>query len=413
MIPPMVKPTFLPLFQNCMGNGWIDPDAKPTFIRCDTPLECQVLSTEPKFIISDGFHKVACHFTRDALISMKKDYSSTKVKELDKQFLSLTDYAPHMHPNSSDELEPVVHLYKFSIYRHDGEKDPSIFGKPKELSTAQSIKVGADTEKNKRLRKFMVGYKGTNTVPELENVLAYKPDIVFCGKVIKYEKRKVAFADELGKELVDYSKIDILELDATKEAAELIAKEGEETKKDKDQRRKSFAERKKKPRSLGKELTEYMRAERAREQKKQRSATPSFVKEGVAAILAKHNAPSVNPQASIRSISKASIDKGATSRRETERKEKPNMSEMKFTARGFKSFMSWKASSGSFDRETTNVTDQLKKSKAGPMKIGFAAPGRPVRKAFNDWASAATPEKKRGNPEGPLLSRASTKKGKY
>ncbi len=72
---------------------------------------------------------------------------------------------------------------------------------------------------------------------------------------------------------------------------------------------------------------------------------------------------------------------------------KANSSPFKCTAVGFKNFLRWRKGTGNIDPEATDVRDILKRSKAGPMKVDFAAPVKRKRKAFEGWASAVTPNK--------------------
>jgi hypothetical protein len=65
-----------------------------------------------------------------------------------------------------------------------------------------------------------------------------------------------------------------------------------------------------------------------------------------------------------------------------------NSSPIKFTCSGFQNFLSWRQGAGNIDPEATNVGDVLKRSKAGPMKVGFAQPLPKKKKAFEGWADA-------------------------
>lgn len=64
-----------------------------------------------------------------------------------------------------------------------------------------------------------------------------------------------------------------------------------------------------------------------------------------------------------------------------------------FTAKGFKKFLDWRKNCFS-DPALTDVSDVLKTSKSGPLRVDFAKPSPPKKKAFEGWASSVEPPKR-------------------
>ncbi len=419
MIPELEKPKFLPLFQDCMYRSLVNTAEKMPFIEHKEPIECQVLSTHPKFVLSDGHHKVTCAIGEDAVLSLKKYHPTIRVKDLDKHVITLLKYAPHTYLDPNGSISPTLHIYDVQLRSPEKQKNNSVFGKPKELAAAEDMKATARYESSKLLRRFITGKKDVNNLPPLENYLLRRGEAdskSLPKRIIKYESKRGTM-DDLGKCIIETSEIELVEDDLTKKAAEDLAKEKERKRKEKEHGREVASLRREKPIPLGKALNKFVddwkiKQEKEKDKKPKKPEVPNFIKEGVASILSRKSgeAPQLAVPTTLRSTSKVSVSKGTNSQRPSVIKGKANASAVKLTAKGFKNFLSWRAGAGNIDPEATNVADVLKRSKAGPMKVDFAAPAKPTRKAFEGWASAVTPSKKRSMPEEEPQSRKSTVK---
>eukprot|EP01022_Parablepharisma_sp_SALTPOND_P020343 TRINITY_DN3687_c1_g1_i1.p1 TRINITY_DN3687_c1_g1~~TRINITY_DN3687_c1_g1_i1.p1 ORF type:complete len:685 (-),score=29.01 TRINITY_DN3687_c1_g1_i1:1365-3125(-) len=418
MIPEMDKKKFLPLFQECMEIAMVNPIDKLSWIARRVPMECQVLSTDPKLVLSDGFHKVACEVSKEALLNLKKYYPTIKVKDLNKCVITLLEYAPHTHLEANGTISPTLHIYDLLLRSPENQKHNTIVGKPKDLGASEDIKARAGYETSKHLKRYLVAQRDINNLPPLENILLRSTSGSLTKHfgptkgVIKYEARKYILGDELGKNILNYSDLDYIEEKLTEEAVKDLQREKEEKRKEKEQGRKHAKQRKEKPRSLGKDIKKWVdswKIKKEMEAKKEKPKVPNFIQEGVAKFIAKENT-GTKDNSSLKSTSKMSIRKSTVSKQGTVGKRSTNPSEMKFTAKGFKNFLTWRVGSGNRDSQATDVTDLLKKSKAGTIKVDFAAPTKPTRKAFENWASAETPGKKRSLPEGVSSVRKSTTK---
>ncbi len=414
MIPKMSNAKFLPLFKNAIQVCAIsNPLENHKFVLREEPISCQVLSTAPKFVVSDGHHKVTCVFAKKALLNMKEYYPSIKVKDLDKQIIILQSYAPHTHPTDKGGVDPMLHIYRFTLYDNNAKHKGAagVWGKPAELVNDENMKGQLTTETHKHWKRFISSQKMVDNVPPLEKLLETGQFPKSTKTVIKFERRKV-LEDELEEELVDYSNIEEEEEEAVDLAPKVVARRKEEEKRLKEQGRKFAMQRRQRPVSLGKALEQFMK-QKEEAPKPARTITPTAMKKGVAAIIAKEGNAAAARGGSVpvrrSTAAKQSVSKSV---RRTERKG-TIPSEIKLTAKGFKSFINWKACSGNIGRGATDVTNMVKNSKAGPIKVDFEAPTRPVKKAFSDWASATSPDKKRLAPEGSVSTRKSVRKSKY
>ena len=416
MIPEMAEEKFMPLFKNSIMKTAGLPHEKHSFIKGEEPLVCQVLSTASSFVISDGHHKVGCKFSKEAIIELKVYYPKVNIKDLDKQYIILRKYAPHTFIRKDDQLELSLHIYCFTLHgNRERNKGSNIQGRPTDLSSAEYIKENSYLEKSKHLTRLLNIQKGAeiNKLPPLEDYLWNKGKGNINNLVVPFNAKVMMGLDELEKELLNYKKIEKYEKYAVVEAHELLVKEKEVTKKYKEKARKWAEQRKAKPRSLGKELNKLWADIQEKKAARPKPAAKYFVKGEIAEFIAKRNNHTEVEKVSLRSLSKQSIDKAGKSRRGTEIKPNSIASEMKTTAGVFKKFMSWKAGIGKIDREATNVTEVLKKTKVGSIKLNCEVPTRPAKKAFTNWASAETPGKKRFAAEGITSAKKSTKKGKY
>lgn len=401
----MKKEYLLPLFKNFMestrGNSCIKPI---TFL---TPIDCQVVSTAPRFVVSDGFHKVKCNISKEAVLELKTYYPSLTIKDLSKRFVTLIEYAPHTRLDDSG-LQFELHIYNFKVHCLEGQRCESILGKPKELESSQEIRSESGFEVHKKLRRFISNQKFVDEVPHLEDMKFQKP--VKCSerisRPINCSDKKEGPYDEAGKLMLDYRRLERMEDALSEEAGRLLARRRAEWRRQKELGREVAKRMREKPRSLGKDLVQWADKHRSEGAKK----GISVIREGVARILAKENLEARDCSRNLRSLSKNSINKSIQSKRPTAEKGKVNVSEIKFTAKSFRTFLQWRARGGGLSGDTNSVAELLQKGSPGTIKVDFAAPAKAAAKAFDGWVSSKAFLRKRQTPSGAGSCRKSTAK---
>jgi hypothetical protein len=406
----MKKECLLPLFKNFMETTRGNSSIKPIILQ--TPIDCQVVSTTPKIVVSDGFHKVTCNMSKDAVLEWKTYYPALKLKDLNKCIITLVEHAPYTRLDADKGLQFELHVYNFRLHSLDAQRSNTILGTPKELEDTQEIKSETNFEIHKKLRRYISKQKYINELPQLEDIKYQKP--IKCNermtKPINCISLKEDLFDEAGKLMLDYKKVDQMEDVLTEEAGKLLVKRKEDIRKNKELGRELAKKMREKPRSLNKDLVQWADKFKVNNESSQRkSKTITVIQEGVARILAKENIGTRNNPRNLRSISKSSINKSIQSKRLNSEKGKVNVSEIKYNARSFKNFMNWRAN-GNGTEETNNVADLLQRRSPGTILVDFAVPAKPSRKAFDGWVSSKTPCRKRETPSGAGSCRKSTTK---
>lgn len=399
----MKKEKLLSLFKNFMESTRGNSSLKPvTFL---TPIDCQVIATTPRLIVSDGFHKVACNISKEAALELKTYYPSLRIKDLNKCIITLIEYAPYTRLDPDKGLQIELHIYNFRLHSPDTQK--TVLGTPKELENTQEIKVETKFEVHKKLRQYISKQKFVNELPQLEELKFQRP--IKCSdrvsKPICCISQKDDLLDPAGKIMLDYKKVDQMEDMLTEEAGKLLARRKEECRRQKELGREIAKKTRERPRSLNKDLVRW--ADKFKQETipiPKQAKDITMIKEGVARILAKESSGVRNNPRNLRSISKSSINKSIQSKRMTSEKGKINLSEIKYTAKSFKNFMNWRANG----KETNSVSELLRKGSPGAIVVDFAVPTKTTGKAFDGWISSRTPWRKRDTPSGAGSCRKST-----
>jgi hypothetical protein len=336
MIPELNKEKFLPLFQKCMEiTGSVEMD-KYRYIVRRVPIECQMISTEPRIILSDGFHKVACEVSKEAVTNLKKQYPTIKFKELTNYFITLLEYEPYTYLDEYGNIRLKLNIYNFVLNSPDTQNSPTfaILGSPKKLSATSEIKEKTSLETFKHLKNYLLSSKDLNDLPPLEKILLSsesKEEVVGIKSVIQCPGD-----DPEDKEnLLNYKELEALEDILTEEAGKLLRRQKLEEARQKRHEHKLANMRKCRLSSLSKDLLDWVGKVKDKGIKKSDAVSKGEVLTKTKSTL-----------------------KGS--------------SEVKYTARGFKKFISWM--SHSHNNEENNVKEVIDKATSGPIKIEFATP---------------------------------------
>lgn len=386
----------LAIFKHYMITSYEDAVA----IIYNTPLECQVISTGPVFVISDGFHKVSCEFTKEAIISMKQYYPTIRPTDLDKRVITLIEYMPLTYFDK--KLSPTLHIYDFYLDSVEESKRPNITGKPKEITKNQEIQRGMGFETQKHIRRYLWESYPFEILPPLEKILLRK-QIEQNTKAIKCEGKKKGRKDKAGRVTYEAEALEEMDDSLTEAAGRLNVKKKEDKRKDKDAARKLFKGRKGKPRSLEKDLVKWAKDLKEKRGKSGMEKSPDFVKEGVARVIARNIGDPI--RINLKSASKSSINKSINSK-------KGNTSEVKFDAKGFRNFMSWNKKAGGRDIESNDVGDVLRKGGQGPIEVDFAVPSQPSKRAFGGWITSDSAKKRKASDGTNSCKKSTAKKPK-
>jgi hypothetical protein len=379
----------LAIFKHYMITSYEDS----SIVIYSTPIECQVIATKPSIVISDGFHKVSCLFTKEAVVGMKQYYPNVKMSELLRRAITLIEYAPLTYFDK--KLSPVLHIYDFYLDSIEESKRTNIGGKPKEITKNQEIKRGMDFETQKLFRRYLWDSVAIDLVPPLESILL-TGQIENNSKAIACEWKKKGKKDKAGKIMYEAEALEEMDNSLTEAAGRKLAKNKEEKRKNKEAAREMFKGRKGKPRSLEKDLVKWAKDLKEKRGKISMEKSPDFIKEGVARVIARNIG---NPiRINLKSASKSSINKSINSK-------KGNTSEVKFNARGFKNFINWRQS-GRADVDSNDVGEVLNKGGQGAIGLEFAIPAKPTKKAFEEWVTSSDGRKR----DGASSSRKSTTK---
>jgi len=359
MIPELNKEKFLPLFQKCMElaesvevNGY-------RYIVRRVPIECQVISTEPRIILSDGFHKVACEVSKEAITNFKKQYPIIKFKELTNYFITLLEYEPYTYLDEYGNIRLKLNIYNFVLNSPETQNTSVILGSPKKLSATSGIQEKVSYQTSKHLKNYLMLSKDLNDLPSLEKILLGSTQLSSGNKEevagIKSVIQCPGDDPEDKENLLNYKELEALEDVLTENAGKLLQKQKFEEAKQRRLERKLANMRKNKLNSLSKDLVDWAEKIKDKEIKKSDAISSGEV-------LSKTKS----------ALKGSSTGKG---------------SEVKYTAKGFKRFMNWL--NHNHDNEENNVTEVIDKTTSGAMKIKFAVPEKRQLRSM---------EKKRGIP---------------
>lgn len=358
MMPELTKERFLPLFQKCMelpGNAEAD---KYRYIVRRIPIECQVMATEPRLVLSDSFHKVNCEVSKEAVTSFKQHFPAVKFKELTNRFVTLLEYEPYTYLDEYGNIRLKLNIFKFVLHYPEKQCADAILGSPKKLSATSEIKAKADYETAKHLKNFLVSSKALDELPPLEKILLGENKAeAACSADIERVIQCPGDNPEDRGSLLNYKELEALEDVLTEEAGKLLQKQKLEEVKAKEQERILANMRKCKLNSLSKDLVSW--AGRLRSKEPQSEA----ISKGLVQVLPNTQSASKKSSAGKRS-------------------------EVKYKADGFRRFMSW--ASQNRDSAENDVAEVINQDTPGAIRVDFAVPER--------LEGGRKSEKKRGMP---------------
>jgi len=324
-----------------------------------TPLECQVISTAPEFIITDKSHKVSCEFTKDAIIAMKQYYPSIRLQDLINRSIILLEYAPYTRLGK--KLHILLRVYSFCLIVD--QQSVNEVETPREIVRGKGIHFSVNLEVQRHIKMSLLNNVVTDRVPPLEGILMEKISYSNGGS-IKYEESKGVAKDYAGR--VSYSSrvIEHIEDDLTEAASKLLATQRRSKREQKNLARRLFKRLREKPVSLEKALIKWADSYRAK-----RKVQPNLKRKD-----------NMNTKTTLQNSDTTFIPDNFSKKEDSGG---ANVSEMKFNVEEFKEFLNWKAKDHNHDKEDNNVGSVLKQS--GDIRISFTHPKSTPMKAFHNW----------------------------
>eukprot|EP00826_Nyctotherus_ovalis_P017347 TRINITY_DN15108_c0_g2_i2.p1 TRINITY_DN15108_c0_g2~~TRINITY_DN15108_c0_g2_i2.p1 ORF type:complete len:353 (+),score=89.40 TRINITY_DN15108_c0_g2_i2:73-1131(+) len=308
------------------------------------PIECQVMSTKPRLILSDSFHKVSCEVSKEAVTTFKQYFPAVKFKELTNRFITLLEYEPYTYLDEYGNIRLKLNIFKFVLNYPEKQNTDAILGSPKKLSATSEIKAKADYETAKHLKNFLVSSKALDKLPPLEKILLGEDEAqAACSADIK---RVIECpGDDPGDRgnLLSYKELEALEDVLTEEAGKLLQKQKLEEVKAKEQERILVNMRKYKLNSLSKDLVTWAGRLRSKEPRSE------AISKGLIQVL-----PNAQSTPKKSSAGKAS--------------------EVKYKADGFKRFMNW--ASRNRGSAENNVIEVIDRETPGAIRVDFVVPER-------------------------------------
>ena len=365
MIPQLTKQKFLPLFKKRMEIIIDNPQDSYRYIVRRVPIECQVLSAEPRLILSDGFHKVECEVSEGAVTNLKKYYPTTRFRDIANYIITLLEYEPYTYLDEYGNIRFRLHFYDFVLNSPEKQKAKEIIGSPKKLTSTDESILKTSYEASKHLKNYLCCTKNLNNLPPLEKILFND----LTNEPLSYPIEIKAVIQCPGNEpgnnerLLDYRALQLIEDQLTEKAGKLIMEQKHEILKQKQEGRELARILKCKKRPLNEELLEWAdECEKDLEEKKANAITKGFI--------------TINPQNPSDS-KKSSLSK-------------KKQSEIKYTAKGFKGFLKWISRKN--NSETNNVSEVISKDNSGAIKVDFAIPEK-TKKAFDGWTTSVRDKK--------------------
>ena len=427
--PKMEEPKLLPLFEDFLMKISVSARQSHTFSRERVPLECRVLSTEPQFVISDGYHSVSCFLSKEALALFKKAYPLMQIKDLTGFYIVLRSYAPHWLTLRSTPDELPLHIYSFAILRAAKGAEPvaqsPAVGDEKCLTRSRECAI------NVILRQYMNGR------PELGQQLVGNDSYPSSQVILPRDnvKPKLGNFDDLGQQLVSYANIESEER-AIMPRVDFLKKE----EKIREQRRREEIRRCRKTRACPsvvnhRRLLERIRAKDVPKEASQESDDACLEKEQQTEHA---RDPPHTPRSSSQPRSQARMSevKGAKKSPNAKTHGKPlelpfsqimtrnngnaakdSQSKPAITKEALDRFINYRAQIAGAGKIKTNVTDTLQNMRAGSIVVDLHSTRKGSEGNFGVWGDvsglSSTPRGKRVTPDNDRLAKKSVKKAKY
>jgi len=342
MIAEFTKEKLLPLFQKYIEITANNPLDHYQYIVRRVPIECQIIATEPRFILSDGFHKVASEVSIDAVVRLKEQYPTIRFKELTKCIITILDYEPYTYLDEYGNIRLKLNVYNFVLNSPNQMKAVSVLGNPKKLSSTNEIKQKVNYETSKHLKSYLAVAEDLDNLPPLERILLNDISKESLNRAMDIKSVLQCPGNDPGDRtrLLDCKRLNELEDILTEEAGKQIRRQKDELKKQKEEGRHLAKLAKRQSKSLCKELVGWADKYKDKTEENKTNA----VTEGLVELR--------------------------TEKLKVPEDQKP--SEVKYTAKGFKGFLKW--ASHNHDSEENNVEDVIAKDKI--IKVDFTVPDK-------------------------------------
>eukprot|EP00826_Nyctotherus_ovalis_P022739 TRINITY_DN1756_c0_g2_i2.p1 TRINITY_DN1756_c0_g2~~TRINITY_DN1756_c0_g2_i2.p1 ORF type:complete len:337 (+),score=109.33 TRINITY_DN1756_c0_g2_i2:29-1012(+) len=282
----------------------------------------------------------------------------------------------------------ILHIYNFSLYPLDQQNNSSVIGKPKEINGGQEMRYEAGFEIMKHMKGSLLNKVSPDKSPFLESTLFNSKHSKLLGNVIAYESKK-AVRDKAGKVIYTSEALEKMEDSLIEAAGRRLAIQKEKSQEQKERARNLARQLRGKPRPLELDLITWANDCKP----KKENTNTDIVKEGVAKIIAREDGSKNNDKIN----SKIPGDKVVNSSCGTV--EKSSVSEVKFDAKGFKNFLSWRSSAHNHDSEENNVKDLLIQSNTEAIEVNIVVAKKAPKCAFDGWLTSCA-DKKRDYSEG-------------
>jgi len=122
---PEGKPKFLPIIRKYIAHS------EPFTVIRGEPIDCQIITTGPNFVLSDGHHRIPCAFSEEAFVCMKERPNDSGIRKLD--LITLMEYVPITRLLKSGKVVPALYVKKFSALPPDEREQTETLGRPAPL----------------------------------------------------------------------------------------------------------------------------------------------------------------------------------------------------------------------------------------------------------------------------------------
>jgi len=145
-------------------------DTSTKYLKNDTPLTVQILSSDNSFTANDGYHSIPCKFSKGALFWFKMSNGNMSTSELKSKCIVLHEYAISSNLVTQTEVELYLVIYSFSLLP-DNEVIYNT-SRIKEISKETKINRAMEVLRMSHLREALATKK--NDLPDLEAILRGK-----------------------------------------------------------------------------------------------------------------------------------------------------------------------------------------------------------------------------------------------